>query len=627
MSQQKPPKTPVTRLSSPANPPNLEQSTAGRRAILRSLTGSALLVAVSERLPGNWQQPIIKSAVLPVHASPSHEEHTTTAAPASIAPQVSFGSAGWRTVSIGGIEAFRPFVTTWEVSSDNLNVTIPAVGEGLHYRVDWGDGAVDTGQTGYATHTYAAAGTYAIQISGSFKGQTFSGIDDAIQKAGRKQMRSIEQWGDIKWEHLSYAFYDCIHLQVHAADAPDLSRVTSLEGLFLDANSANPSLGHWDISNVTRMRWLLNSAHAFSTGNYDALLRGWAAQTVQRNVLFSAANAQYSLAAVTARNTLVTTYGWTINDAGLTDSIPSGHDPFIIHCEISSDNLRFMIPAVGEGLSYWIDWGDDTGAEYSEGRAEHEYQVAGTYVIQIVGTLKQVVFHQTPGENQLRDVHRWGDIEWVSMQNAFSNCRNLDIAAVDTPDLSKVTSMSGMLANTPSLTAENTAIGDWDISNVTDLSRLFSGATKFDQNIGNWDISSVTTLQSAFDGASLSPHNYDALLTGWSRDSITIPRGLTLSVGETKYNSDEAATARARLINQYNWTINDGGRARPFITTWKVEAGDLSITIPAYDFGAYTRNYTVDWGDGEVTENAIDQATHTYASAGTYTVQITGQLV
>jgi hypothetical protein len=66
-----------------------------------------------------------------------------------------------------------------------------------------------------------------------------------------------------------------------------------------------------------------------------------------------------------------------------------------------------------------------------------------------------------------------------------------------------------------------------------------------------------------------------------------------------------------------------------FITTWKTDnvgtSADNQITIPLNS--ALTYNFIVDWGDSsQDTITAWNQAelTHTYASAGTYTVTITG---
>ncbi|MDG1794530.1 MAG: BspA family leucine-rich repeat surface protein, partial [Flavobacteriaceae bacterium] len=41
-------------------------------------------------------------------------------------------------------------------------------------------------------------------------------------------------------------------------------------------------------------------------------------------------------------------------------------------------------------------------------------------------------------------------------------------------------------------------IGSWDVSNVTDMSYMFGGATSFNQPIGNWDVSNVTDMNNMF---------------------------------------------------------------------------------------------------------------------------------
>ena len=58
-----------------------------------------------------------------------------------------------------------------------------------------------------------------------------------------------------------------------------------------------------------------------------------------------------------------------------------------------------------------------------------------------------------------------------------------------------------------------------------------------------------------------------------------------------------------------------------FITTWKTTTDNESITIPV---GNYAGNYTVNWGDGNITAAVSGNATHTYTQAGQYDVSISG---
>ena len=44
----------------------------------------------------------------------------------------------------------EPFITTWQTTSVNESITIPTTGGGYNYRIDWGDGTIETGKTGDA---------------------------------------------------------------------------------------------------------------------------------------------------------------------------------------------------------------------------------------------------------------------------------------------------------------------------------------------------------------------------------------------------------------------------------------------------------------------------------------------
>ena len=47
----------------------------------------------------------------------------------------------------------------------------------------------------------------------------------------------------------------------------------------------------------------------------------------------------------------------------------------------------------------------------------------------------------------------------------------------------------------------NQDISSWDVSNVTDMNAIFSGATSFNQPIGDWDTSNVTDMTQMFENA------------------------------------------------------------------------------------------------------------------------------
>lgn len=56
-----------------------------------------------------------------------------------------------------GIETIQnPFVTVWETTASDNNITIPTNSNYTYnYTVDWGDGNIENNITGDITHTYS----------------------------------------------------------------------------------------------------------------------------------------------------------------------------------------------------------------------------------------------------------------------------------------------------------------------------------------------------------------------------------------------------------------------------------------------------------------------------------------
>src|SRR5699024_7630543 len=107
----------------------------------------------------------------------------------------------------------------------------------------------------------------------------------------------------------------------------------------------------------------------------------------------------------------------------------------------------------------------------------------------------------------------------------------------------------------------------------------------------------------------------------------------TVTLTDAKWeNIDEFRIVRQDGSADVSFYIDDievataaGGSSDAFITTWQTTTANETITIPVNpNVPSYAYNYTVDWGDGNTSSNQTASATHTYASAGTHTVSITG---
>ncbi len=318
--------------------------------------------------------------------------------------------------SISGNVNRDHFITTWQTTAPGESIDIPTTGDGYNYNVDCdNDRIIDhSNQTGNTRCRYEQPGIHTVVISGDFP-RIY--INNATAPDNNKdKILTVEQWGSQQWRSMENAFYGAQNLEVVAADRPDLSRLTSMRGMFRDASSFtgiftplnnwdvsavtdmnrlfqgaqvfNQNIGNWDTSGVRLMgsifrdatafnqdisgwnvskvegffrsfqnarafnqpigRWTtrsgLNLQNAFdgasnfdqslggwnvqgathftdmfrgvrlSTSNYEALLRGWAAQNLPNNQTFRIDATACGTAALNARSRIVMEDGWTIND-------------------------------------------------------------------------------------------------------------------------------------------------------------------------------------------------------------------------------------------------------------------------------------------------------------------------
>ena len=152
--------------------------------------------------------------------------------------------------------------------------------------------------------------------------------------------------------------------------------------------------------------------------------------------------------------------------------------PFIM--EVKTDNLssgssasnQFTIPTFGTGYSYTVrtSAGVTTG---NTGNVTITWPTAGTYEIEIYGNFPRIYFNGNGDILKILKVKQWGTINWSDMSFAFRACSNLDITAIDVPNLSNVSSLANMFLSCTSLVNSNGTIGNWNTSNITNMNAMF----------------------------------------------------------------------------------------------------------------------------------------------------------
>ena len=159
------------------------------------------------------------------------------------------------------------------------------------------------------------------------------------------------------------------------------------------------------------------------------------------------------------------------------------------------------------------------------------------------------------------DVSNVTDMSYMFSHSSF----NHDISSWD---VSNVTDMSYMFCNS----TFNQDISSWDVSNVTDMSGMFDGSS-FNQDISSWDVSNVTNMSHMFDGSSF---NQD--ISSWDVSKVT---NMSWMFSYSSFNQDISSWDVSNVTDMrsmfYDSSFNQD------ISSWVVPNGDKEALFTCKD--------------------------------------------
>jgi len=217
------------------------------------------------------------------------------------------------------------------------------------------------------------------------------------------------------------------------------------------------------------------------------------------------------------------------------------------------------------------------------------YGSPGTYTVAISGTFPRIYFANTGDRRKILTIEQWGTNAWTSMVDAFYGCSNLTSNAVDTPNLSTVTSTRFMFRST----LFNSDVSSWDVSSVTNMSGMFYGAASFNQDLSSWDVSSVTDMAYMFGGAD----SFNQDLSSWDVSSVTDMADMF--GGADSFNQDLSSWDVSSVIDMTDMFSGADSFNQP-LNSWDVS----SVTNMYFMFnGATSFNQPLNsWDVSSVTE-------------------------
>ena len=452
----------------------------------------------------------------------------------------------------------RPFITRWKGEAGK-ELRIPV--SGRDYRLvikKASDGRVL--KTDYSNDSYSYIPSEDGELLVEAGPEGVSSFISVYAPEGVKALLRIEQFGTVKWESMRNAFQRCTNLQFAAGiDAPDLSQVTDMGGMFAGCTSFNQPLNNWDVSNVTGMSFMFVNCTSFnqpldnwdvskvegmgdmfsgctsfnqelgmwklercqelgldncgmSVENYSKSLVGWAAQAnIKQGLNLYARRLKYNASSKAARAKLISEKGWRIYRDMYEDAKPfitrwKGEAGKELRIPIRGENYKLVIKKASDGSvlksePFYTSYDPTTHSHIAYTYTPTE---TGELLVEAgaEGVVESIDMSRGSAEALLR-VEQFGTVQWLTMEYAFRGCTNLQFAeGIDTPDLSQVADMRDMFSG---CTSFNHPLSNWNVSQVSNMSGMFAGCTSFNQPLNSWNVSNVYRMGRAND------HSDDAL--------------------------------------------------------------------------------------------------------------------
>jgi surface protein len=168
--------------------------------------------------------------------------------------------------------------------------------------------------------------------------------------------------------------------------------------------------------------------------------------------------------------------------------------------DTTSSTCREITLPIRDDVDVIIDWGDNTEKQKTKNdKPNHFYSIGSmNQKVTIGGKFKAwgaTDLHGWVDSECLISIDSWGETETTNLRYAFIESDKLK-RVEEIP--STVTSLYGAFYNVSSAFT----LGNLDTSNVTDMSGMLQGASKFNQDL-NFNTQNVLTMDSMFWGASV----------------------------------------------------------------------------------------------------------------------------
>ena len=445
--------------------------------------------------------------------------------------------------------------------------------EGYGYNVDCNNDGIDE-ETNITTANYpngydcnyTSAGIYTIRVkdnNGNKKGFRRIRFYNNGQSGDALKLLRIEQWGTAVWSSMEDAYHNAKNLEINATDAPNLSKTSSLNAMFMNAVKVDPDVSVWDTSNIKDMTNLFRNAK-----QADPDVSNWntAKVTKMQGVFRDAISADPDVS--NWDTSKVTTMLQMFRGATIADPDVSGWNTSKVK---NMAQMFYHATTADPDVSGWNTAKVTTMKGMFQGATAANPDVSSWNISKVKNMAD--MFSGATAANP--DVSNWNTAKVTNMQGMFrgATSANPDVSGWNTAKVKNISYMfynatvadpdvsnwnTKKVANSAytfyGATAANPDVTRWNTKKDSNLSHMFDGTTHFDRSLEDWDVRNVLDATDLFRNTSISVPHYDALLISWSQQSLK--NDVPLSSDAQYCQGDDA---RNSLINDSNWTVSDNG--------------------------------------------------------------------
>lgn len=225
----------------------------------------------------------------------------------------------------------------------------------------------------------------------------------------------------------------------------------------------------------------------------------------------------------------------------------------------SSGNNQIRLPLESSGTyNFIVNWGDGTNntiISWNQAERTHTYASEGVYTIEIIGIIVGWRFNNGGDREKLLEIKQWGDLRLGNSGGYFWGCTYLNITASDSLDLTGTTTLARAFRACQTIDKIE-GMNNWDMSSVTVMNEMFTGAHIFNQDIGNWDVSSVTDMASMFIGTK----DFNQNIGSWDVSSVTDMSAMFYAAEDFNQNINSwdvsSVTNMRAMFRQKAWATN-----------------------------------------------------------------------